>query len=181
MNRRSTLKGLLAAGGAIAGLSLVEWKWHIVEDALHPRFYTRKEEELFSSIADTIIPAGAPPSVPGGPTEPIGALSTGTDKFLMKLLEKCYEKEDQDKLRLQMAALEKSAEDTYGESFADCTQEQRVELLMARANSEVGEEKEFFDFMKDQTIRGFTTTQVVMTNYRDYKVAPGHFYGCANV
>jgi hypothetical protein len=181
MNRRSTLKGLLAAGSAIAGLSLVEWKWHIVEDALHPRFYTRKEEELFSSIADTIIPAGTPPSVPGGPTEPIGALSTGTDKFLMKLLEKCYEKEDQDKLRLQMAALEKSAEEAYGESFADCTQQQRVELLMARAQSEVEEEKAFFDFMKDQTIRGFTTTQVVMTNYRDYQVAPGHFYGCASV
>ncbi len=181
MNRRSTLKGLLATGGAIAGLSLVEWKWHIVEDALHPRFYTRKEEELFTAIADTIIPAGPPPLVPGGPTEPIGAVSTGTDKFLMKLLEKCYEKEEQDKIRLQMAALETSAQDSFAEAFPNCTKEQRIELLMARANSEIEEEKAFFDFMKGQTIRGFTTTQVVMTNYRDYQVAPGHFYGCASV
>lgn len=181
MNRRSTLKGLLAAGGAIAGLSLVEWKWHIVEDSLYPRFYTRLEEKLLTSIADTIIPAGPPPAVPGGPTEPIGALSTGTDKFLMKLIEKCYEKEDQDKIKRQLAELEKSSENAYGESFADCSQEQRVELLMARANSEVEEEKEFFDLMKSQTIRGFTTTQVFMTNYRDYKVAPGYYHGCASV
>lgn len=181
MNRRSTLKGLLAAGGGIAGLALVEWKWHIVEDTLYPRFFTRLEETLITSIADTIIPAGMPPAVPNGPTEPIGALSTGTDKFLLKLIEHCYEKEEQDKLRLQLMALEKSADQAFGESFADCTQQQREELLMTRANSEVEEEKEFFDFFKSNTIRGFTTTQLVMTNYRDYKVAPGHFHGCASV
>jgi len=181
MNRRSTLKGLLAAGGGIAGLSLIEWKWHIVEDALHPRFYSRLEEKLLIAIADTIIPAGNPPPVPGGSSEPIGALSTGSDKFLMKVIERCYEKEAQDKLRSQLLALEKAAHEAHGESFADCTQQQRVDLLMARASSEVEDEKMFFDTMKSETIRGFSTTQQVMTTYRNYKVAPGHFYGCAEV
>ena len=43
------------------------------------------------------------------------------------------------------------------------------------------DEKDFFDLMKTETIRGFNTSQKVMENYLGYKIAPGHYYGCINV
>lgn len=180
MNRRNTLKTLAAATGGIAGLSLIEWKWHVVEDYLNPTFFSRKEQEVLTAIADTIIPPGPGKSDTGEP-KMIGALSTGTEKYLMKLLEKCYEKEVQDNVKIQLAAVEASAENQLSNSFAGCTQAQREGLLMARANSEVKEEKDFFDLMKSETIRGFTTTQEVMMDYLEYKIAPGFYNGCAEV
>ena len=182
MNRRNTLKTLAAATGGIAGLSLIEWKWHVVEDYLNPTFFSRKEQEVLTAIADTIIPAGpGKPAVDTGEPKMIGALSTGTEKYLMKLLERCYEKEVQDNVKIQLAAVEASAEGQFDSSFAGCTQAQREELLMARAASEVKEEKDFFDLMKSETIRGFTTTQEVMVDYLEYKIAPGFYNGCAEV
>jgi hypothetical protein len=43
------------------------------------------------------------------------------------------------------------------------------------------EEKDFFDLMKSETIRGFNTSQKVMQDYLGYKVAPGHYYGSVDV
>jgi hypothetical protein len=42
-------------------------------------------------------------------------------------------------------------------------------------------EKDFFDLIKSETIRGFNTSQKVMQEYLGYKVAPGHYYGSVDV
>ena len=154
MNRRNSLKILGGTAVGIAGLVLADWKWQLLDGFNHEGFFTLKEEKLISSIADTIIPEGLPAKTYSADARPIGALSTGTDIYLMKLFEHCYEKEDQDKIKLQLAALnEKGYED----------------------------EKEFFNLMKSQTITGFTTVKEVMVDYRNYKVGPGYYNGCAEL
>jgi hypothetical protein len=52
---------------------------------------------------------------------------------------------------------------------------------MKLADSSDKDEKDFFDLMKSETIRGYSTSREVMTNYLDYKVAPGHYYGCVDI
>jgi hypothetical protein len=52
---------------------------------------------------------------------------------------------------------------------------------MKIAASENKDDKDFFDLMKSETIRGFSTSKEVMTKYLKYKVAPGHYHGCVDV
>lgn len=174
MNRRKSLKILGASGVGIAGLVLADWKWQLVDQLTHEGFFSFKEEKLISAIADTLIPEGIPARSPLSDPKPIGALSTGTDHYLMKLFEHCYEKEDQEMIKNQLAALAKT-------DFLNRDQAGREEILLAMANSEVEEEKQFFALIKSQTITGFTTVKEVMADYHGYQVAPGLFKGCVEL
>lgn len=181
MDRRKSLKILGGSALGIAGLVLADWKWQLVDQMTHKGFFTFKEEQLITAIADTIIPAGLPPKVATPDAKPIGALSTGTDKFLYRLFEYCYEQEDQDLIRSQLAALDRTTKDTTGKAFAENSQAEREKLLLAFGESEDESERKFFNLMKSQTINGFTTVKEVMVDYRGYKVAPGFFKGCVEV
>jgi hypothetical protein len=181
MDRRKSLKILGGAAAGIAGLVLVDWKWQLVDQLTHEGFFSLKEEQLITAIADTIIPAGLPPKVPTPDAQPIGALSTGTDKYLIRLFEHCYEKEDQDMVKAQLASLSEKSKSTLGKSFEKASQEERESLLVSLASSGNEEEKKFFDLMKSQTITGFTTVKEVMADYRGYKVAPGYYKGCVDI
>ena len=174
MNRRNTLKILGGTAVGIAGLVLIDWKWQLLEGISHEGFFTAKEEKLISSIADTIIPEGLPAKTPTPDAKPIGALSTGTDIYLMKLFEHCYEKEDQIKIKLQLAALNERG-------FLKASKAEREAILVALNSSPKEEEKEFFELLKSETITGFTTVKEVMVDYRNYKVAPGYYHGSADL
>jgi hypothetical protein len=181
MDRRKSLKILGGTAVGIAGLVLVDWKWQLIDQLNHKGFFTLKEQELISSIADTIIPLGLPPKVPMSTAEPIGAISTGTDKYLIRLFEHCYEKEVQDMIKAQLLSLAERSKAELGKSFEDATQEEREALLLSFDSSKVEAEKKFFVLMKSQTITGFTTVKEVMVDYRGYQVAPGFYHGCVQV
>jgi hypothetical protein len=53
-------------------------------------------------------------------------------------------------------------------------------LLSLNASSDKNE-KDFFNIMKMETIRGFNTSKEVMLQHNKYKIAPGHYYGCVDV
>jgi hypothetical protein len=87
----------------------------------------------------------------------------------------------QDNVKKQLHALEQNAGAAHDQSFAECSQQQRESLLLKFSGSTNKEEKDFFDLMKTETIRGFNTSQKVMEEYLGYKIAPGHYYGCVSV
>lgn len=159
---------------SIAGLVIADWKWQIVDRITHTGYFSFDEEQLISVIADTFIPAGLPPKVSSPDSRPIGALSTGTDRFLIKLFDKCYEKEDKELIKAQLKALKKSG-------FEDLSQEDKEKALMALKGSEKEDEKKFYNLMRSNTILGFTTVKEVMADFRGYKVAPGFYHGCVDV
>lgn len=173
MNRRKSLQLIGGSAIGVAGLAFADWKWQILDQLTHKGFFTFNEEQTISAIADTIIPEGLPPILPNPDSRPIGALSTGTDQYLKKVFEHCYEKEDQDLIKAQLIALEKRG-------FLKAEKQVREEMLMALSESEKEEEKEFFKAMKSETITGFTTVKEVMVDYRKYQVAPGFYNGCAD-
>jgi len=174
MDRRKSLKIIGATGVGIAGLALVNWKWQLVDRITHQGFFNFDEEQMISAIAETFIPEGHPPILPSSDAKPIGALSTGTDQFLMGLFEKCYEKEDQDLIKSKLKALHKSG-------FLDLGQKEREQALLALNASENEEDKKFYGLMRSNTIMGFSTVKEVMVEYRGYKVAPGFYHGCVDV
>jgi hypothetical protein len=171
MNRRTTIKNLLAASGGLVALPSWAQNWSIAELTRLPSSLSATSQEILASVTDAIIPPG----------NSIGALSVGVDKFLQKLITNCYEKDVQENVKTQLAALDASARSSYGNAFSNCDQTQRQALLTKLAASEDKNEKDFFSLIKSETIRGFSTSREVMLQYLHYKILPGHFYGCVDV
>jgi len=171
MDRRIAIKNLAIVSGGL--ITLPQWmvSCGVSDTTIHQSSFSVAEQKILASITDTIIPVG----------NNIGALSVGVDKFLQKLIDDCYEKDAQDNVKTQLKSLEESAKATNKKSFADCTQAQREELLLKFSTSTNKSEKDFFDLIKSETIRGFNTSQKVMQEYLGYKVAPGHYYGSVDV
>ena len=176
MNRRNAVKNLAIASGSLISLPFWMGACGISDSETHQSSFSKAEQNMLAKITDTIIPAGTPIAAVS-----IGALAVGVDKFLQKLIDDCYEKPVQDNVKKQMQALDASAKANFGKSFAGCTQQQRQDALLKFSGSKIKEEKDFFDLVKNETIRGFNTSQKVMQDYFNYKVAPGHYYGCVNV
>ncbi|MDN3205909.1 gluconate 2-dehydrogenase subunit 3 family protein [Algoriphagus sediminis] len=174
MDRRKSLKILGGAAVGISGLIFADWKWQLIDQATHEGFFTLRQEQMLTAISDTIIPEGIPPKVPSSNSKPIGALSTGTDKFLIRLFEHCYESEDQELIKKQLDQLK-------SEGFLSAEKGKREEMLLSLSNSEDEEKTKFFDIIKSETIRGFTTAKEVMVDYRNYQLAPGMYKGCEDV
>lgn len=170
MDRRKAIKNLAIVSGAL--ITLPQWmvSCGVSDKTVHQTSFSIAEQKILASITDTIIPAG----------NSIGALSVGVDKFLQKLIDDCYEKYVQDNVKAQLKALEESAKSVHKKSFADCTQAQREQVLLKLSISENSGEKDFFNLMKSETIRGFNTSQKIMTEYLGYKIAPGYYYGCVD-
>ena len=171
MQRRTSLKLLGAAGAGIAGLALVDWKWQILDRLTHAGFFTYDQERLITSLAETLIPEG----IPGGSgAAPIGALSTGTDQFLIKFFEKCLEKEEQEILIQELNVLQKRG-------FTVLTKQEREAILGEYSETEDQNQKKFYELIRANTIFGFTTAREVMVDHLGYQVAPGFYNGCVEV
>jgi hypothetical protein len=171
MNRRTTLKNLLIASGGLVALPSWAEHWNVEALTLLPSTFSPVDQQLLASVVDTILPAG----------NSIGALSVGVDKFLEKLIAKCYEQDVQNNVTTQLSVLDEKAKSTYAKSFPNCDQLQRQTLLETLAASENKNEKDFFTLIKSETIRGFNTSREVMLKYLNYKILPGHYHGCVDV
>jgi hypothetical protein len=171
MDRRNALKNIAIVSGGL--ITLPQWmvSCGISDKPVHYSSFTATEQKILANVVDTIIPAGSS----------IGALSVGVDKFLQKLIDDCYERDVLNNVKLQLHIVEEEASSSYKKSFADCGQAEREKILSGFSSSENKKKKDFFDLMKSETIRGFNTSQKVMTEYLGYKIAPGHYFGCIDV
>lgn len=170
MNRRTSLRTILAASAGLVALPSWANGWTLDEITTSSSF-TFSEQEVLSAVADTIIPAG----------NSIGALTVGVDKFLQKLFDNCYEKDVQDNVKTQLQGLQSTANSVHALSFSQCDQLQRQEMLLKLSVSEMKLEKDFFELIKSETIRGFNTSKEVLLDHLKYKGVPGYYHGCVDV
>lgn len=170
MNRRNAIRSLVISSGGLITLPFWMGCGEDGAPATHVTSFSSTEQKLLAAVADTFIPAG----------NAIGALATGVDKFLQKLVDDCHPKDVQDNVKAQLKALDESAQQAHGKSFNVCSQAQREELLLKLSASGNKEEKDFFNLMRSETIRGFNTSKEVLERL-NYKVAPGHYYGCVDI
>ncbi|GEO10591.1 gluconate 2-dehydrogenase subunit 3 family protein [Segetibacter aerophilus] len=167
MERRVAVKNLVLAAGSV--ITLPSWmKAFGAGSPTHLSSFSASEQQILASITDTIIPAG----------NSIGALSVGVDKYFQKVVDDCYEKADQENVKKGLQQLEAAAQKEYSKSFTNCSQQERQALLEKWSRSQDKNEKEFFNLVKRETILGYNTSQQVLAGILNYKVAPGHYYGC---
>ena len=170
MKRRDSIQRLMAISGGLAVLPTWAQAWD--HGALtKEKLFGGEELSALSSAADTIIPGSA--DLPG-------ALSVGVDTYLNQLFAECYESPVQENIKTFLGKLDSASGNIHGFQFSKGDQRQRQEILEAFSVSDDDSVRETFQLIKSETIRGFRTSQVVLTQYYNYKVAPGIYVGCAD-
>ncbi len=173
MDRRSSIKTLfiLSAGTALLPSCLQEEK----KPSVSVRNYkiSGTDEDLVSSVSDTIIPGGKTP----------GAKDVGAYQFALMMVDDCYSPEQQEQFTKGLKEFNEFSKKKINKSFATATPGERNEVLQSiESKKDVPENVAFFyNTMKGLTTEAFTQSQYYLTKVHMYELVPGKFYGCVPV
>ncbi len=151
------------------------------------------QQKLVGDICETIIPRTNTP----------GAKDIRVNLFVLKMLDDCYTKKDQEKFVAGLAEFDAMVKKKYGSAFADLADKQREECLVTLEKSTkpvtipsksikpVGEAQKSIEppkkkpdvpplqfccqAIKQQTIFGYTNSQYFMTKQIVYELVPGRY------
>ncbi len=131
------------------------------------------QQQLITELSETIIPA----------TDTPGSKGTYTHLFVLKMLDDCTAKKDQEQFVKGLTAFDKMAKKKFDKPFVECAIPQRDELVGAVLSRKdaATEATAFLDTMKKLTVQGYMTSKYYLTNVRVYKLVPGKFRGCIPV
>jgi Gluconate 2-dehydrogenase subunit 3 len=170
MQRRTAIKNIaLTIGGAIA---LPSWANAWSRAAISsPSSLSFAEENLLAEIVETIIPK----------TDTPGAKEMGIHTFVAKMIKDCYDKKAQAVFTKGLELVENTAKNTHSKSFVSCDAIQKLALLNQFSKSENEAEKAFLQLVKSLAIRGYLSSEYVMTNLRKYELIPARYHGCVPI
>lgn len=158
--------------GAVGGLiSLPAWAngWTTETVRSTRPLLGRGQADLLADMAETIIPA----------TDTPGAKALNVHQFIQKMVTDCYEPKAQQTLRTGLDGLDGLAQKSFGKSFGEGDATQRTALLTQLSQDPA--QKEFYGLVKGLTVRGYMTSEYVMTNLTHYEYMPGRYHGCVPV
>ncbi|MEZ0539143.1 gluconate 2-dehydrogenase subunit 3 family protein [Fibrella arboris] len=168
MERRIAVKQMaLLAGGLLA---LPAWAngWTKATVGSTRGLLDPDQATLLTDIIDTLIPASDTP----------GAKSLNVPDFVQRMIADCYEPAVQQQVKEGLAAVDATAKTSFGHSFATCDTPQRLAVLTQTESAADTGQKEFYTLIKNLTVQGYTTSEYVLTNFLNYTMIPGHYYGC---
>lgn len=175
ITRRDAIRNciILSVGAAIIPSCLHQKTEPIV--ALKHIDLDGNQQNLITELAETIVPK----------TDTPGAKDTYTHLFVLKMLDDCTTKEQQDEFIKGMKAFETVYQKKFNKSFVDCSVQQRAELLQSVVDDKNKElptgASMFYKTVKKLTLQGYMTSKYYLTNVRVYKLVPGKFSGCIPV
>lgn len=169
MKRRAALKNVALALGGLVSLPAWAENWNERSVSLSSSYFSPKESVLLAEVAETIIPV----------TDTPGAKELGVHNFIQKIVADCMDKKNQEFFSSGLAAVDTVAQKKFTKPFASCDTGQRISILNEMEASP--DKKGFYSMVKGLTIRGYLTSEYVMTNLTHYEMVPGHYYGCVPV
>ena len=173
MNRRYAIRQILVGS---AGMLIVP---SCLEDRTKASFLlknyelTGEQEKLLAELAEAIIPKTTTP----------GAKDIYAHQFVMKMMDDCASKEDQQKFVKGLDAFSSFAKKNAGTAFLDATTTKRAEIMKAIEDikPEESEAAAFYKKMKGLTIRAYTSSKFYLTQVQVYELVPGRWSGCVPV
>jgi len=162
MNRRQAI-GLGAAAAVAIPAGLVWWNRSKVEDST---LLNENRQAILAAAVDAIIPE----------TQTPGAKSLGVDLYVAKIVQDCLDPEKQALFSNSLAELDKSAKKQFSRAFKLLSPAERIEVLKSYP-----EEDGFIKLLKGLTVRGYNTSEYVMSNIQQFEFIPGRYVGCVNL
>jgi hypothetical protein len=131
------------------------------------------DEKLLSEVCETLIPK----------TDTPGAKDISAHLFVLKMLDDCTAKEDQQTILKGLDGIDKMADKKFDKSFVKCSPQQRQELFKAIESKQdvPAEVDQFYKSVKKLTIQAYTTSKYYLTNVKVYELVPARFHGCVPV
>lgn len=155
--------------GAVGGLmALPAWASNWTPDsvcATRP-FLSLSQTDLLGGMVEAIIPK----------TDTPGARDLNVHLFVQKMVADCYPAATQETLKKGLDGLDSQAQKLFSKSFSEGDATQQTALLTQSAQDAA--QKDFYGLVKSLTIRGYLSSEYVMTNLTHYQFIPGHYYGC---
>lgn len=184
MERRGAIKSMAVAVAGVVFLPGCNFSSESKEVA--NSFLSPDQDQLLAEIVESIIPATE--NVPG-------AKALRVHDYIKLMVADCHEIEIHNIFLKGLGTVEKLAKDTYGKSYADLEQQQKIELLTTMKEADNEEyinlktdnslykehNNQFYSLVKGLTIQGYMTSEYIMVNHSDYVMVPGSEYGCIPV
>ena len=165
--------------GAVGGLiSLPAWanNWTTETVRSTHQILSRGQVNLLAEMVETIIPA-----TDTAMADHPGAKALNVHQFIQKMVADCYPQPAQETFRTGLDSLDGLAQKAFSKPFAEGDVAQRTALLTQLGQSTEPAQKNFYSMVKGLTIRGYMSSEYVMTNLTHYQFIPGHYYGCVPV
>jgi hypothetical protein len=163
-----------AAAAAAASLPLAKVVPSPGSQAPKPKFFTAAEFALVDEMSDMIIPTDQ---------QSAGARAAGVAIYIDGRLAEAFEKDEGQRWRAGIAAVEAVSSEMHGKGFMASSPEQRLALLtrVAAAESDPKTDAEkFFKQIKGGTIRAYYTSKIGIHDDQQYKgnvIQPGEYSG----
>lgn len=173
ISRRDMLKQAAAAAAA-ASVPLGKVVPSPEAQAPKPKFFTPSEFALVDEMSDMIIPTDAQSG---------GARAAGCAAYIDSQLAVAFEKDEPQKFRAGIKAVEALSQQMNGKPFMASTPAQRLALLTSIAAAEKDpktDAEKFFKQIKGATIQAYYTSKIGIHDDQRYKgnvIQPGDFAG----
>ena len=191
MDRRTVIKNLALIIGGAALLPACSQDKAKSKVALKNIDISADQEQLIGEVAETFIPKTTTP----------GAKYLQLHLFVLKMVDDCYKKEDQQAFVTGIEHFVNHSEKQYGKTFNQLDTKTREAFLLdiekegkaeeAAANQKADKKdaapatppagkyspelKKFYSVVKRQTINGYTNSKYFMTNMVVYELVPGRY------
>lgn len=168
MERRRVIKYLVAIAAGTAILPACGHKESKASILLKNMDVTLDQETTLAEFAETLIPASATP----------GAKDTYTHIYTLRMLDDCYEKEEQEVFTKGLKAVEDMMKEAHNTTFLKASASQRADILnKLEAKKASDDAQAFYKLMKNLTIQGYLTSKPVMGGIFNYELVPGRYNG----
>ena len=175
ISRRDMIQATVAGVAGAAALPLAKAGMPMPPVApLPPKFFTPLEFALVDEMSDMIIPTDQ---------QSAGARAAGVAIYIDGRLAEAFEKDEPQRWRAGIAAVEALSREMHHTTFMASTPEQRLALLtrIAAAESDPKTDAEkFFKQIKGGTIRAYYTSKIGIHDDQQYKgnvIQPGEYAG----
>jgi len=170
ISRRKMIQATAAGVASAAALPLVK----LPIGAPKPKFFTPAEFALVDEMSDMIIPTDQ---------QSAGARAAGVAMYIDGRLAEAFEKEQPERWRAGIKAVEALSREMHGKPFMASTPEQRLALVTRIANAESDPKTDadkFFKEIKGGTVGAYYTSKIGIHDDQQYKgnvIQPGEYAG----
>lgn len=173
MLRRTVIKQLVFATGAIVLIPSCMQDNDKASISLKKIKIAGNQEKLLAELTETILPT----------TDTPGAKDIAAHLFVLRMVDDCYKKEDQEKFIRGLTAFEKKTDSQFAKSFVKCTAAEKEMLLKELETKKNGDADlgYFYSSVKGLTVQLYTSSKYYLTNVQGFKLVPGRYKGCVPV
>lgn len=183
INRRTAMRHLafLSAGAALLPSCLGD---RTKPDLVLNNFTVKDAgQRTLDALTATLIPT----------TDTPGARETGASLFIVKMLDDCSSKSDQDRFFNGLRQLDDASRKMTGGTFVEASGTQREAILTAIKNTAtitdaIGKKQSpdeelnfFYSTARRLTILSYSSSPYFLTKVQIYELVPGRWHGCVPV